>query len=165
MIRYLLPFPFRRSSFTFSNTFSNPEKTMDLVFTIHSHTRWLVAIAAVLAIVKLAITAMQGKEDGKGDRAFSSAFIGMLDLQGTIGLVVLIWRLAAGVTIARFTWEHFATMLIALSVAHIMKGRVDTKTAPAARARVMLLTFLGVAVLVYVGIARLPQGGAHMFMP
>lgn len=75
---------------------------MDIVFTLHSHTRWLVAIAAVVAIVKLAITAMQGKEYGKGDRIVTSAFVGMLDLQMAIGLVLLVWRLAAGVTISRF---------------------------------------------------------------
>lgn len=56
-------------------------------------------------------------------------------------------------------------MLIAISIAHIMSTRTQTKTAPNARARVMLLTFLGVAVLVYVGIMRLPQGGLHLFMP
>ena len=138
---------------------------MDFVFTLHSHTRWLVAIAAVLAIVKLAITAMQGKEYGKGDRILSSAFVGMLDLQMAIGLVLLVWRLAAGVTIGRFIWEHFATMLIAVSIAHIMSKRAATKTAPNARARVLLLAFLAVLILVYVGITRLPQGGLHMFMP
>lgn len=138
---------------------------MDFVLTLHSHTRWLVAIAAVLAIVKLAITAMQGKEYDKGDRILTSAFIGMLDLQVTIGLVLLVWRLAAGIEITRFVWEHFAIMLIALSIAHIMNTRARTKTAPNARARVMLITFLVVAVLVYVGITRLPQGGLHLFMP
>ncbi|MCC7438869.1 MAG: hypothetical protein IT211_10290 [Armatimonadetes bacterium] len=138
---------------------------MDFVFTLHSHTRWLVAIAAVVAIVKLAITAMQGKEYGKGDRIVTSAFVGMLDLQMAIGLVLLVWRLVAGMTISRFVWEHFATMLIAISIAHIMNTRAQTKTAPGTRARVMLLTFLGVAVLVYVGIMRLPQGGLQLFMP
>lgn len=138
---------------------------MDFVLTLHSHTRWLVAIAVLLAIVKLAITAMQGKEYDKGDRILTSAFIGMLDLQVTIGLVLLVWRLAAGVTITRFVWEHFATMLIALSIAHIMNTRARTKTAPNARARVMLVTFLVVAIVMYVGITRLPQGGSHLFMP
>lgn len=138
---------------------------MDFVLTLHSHTRWLVAIAVLLAIVKLAITAMQGKEYDKGDRILTSAFIGMLDLQVTIGLVLLVWRLAAGVTITRFVWEHFATMLIALSIAHIMNTRARTKTTPNARARVMLVTFLVVAIVIYVGISRLPQGGSHLFMP
>ena len=65
---------------------------MRILMIMHSHTRWLVLIAAVLVIIKFAWSWLRGDSFQKIDRILAAAFGGLLDLQATLGLIVLLWN-------------------------------------------------------------------------
>ena len=73
---------------------------MDFLFTLHSHTRWLILLVAVAAIDKLAIGWQRGSAFKGMDRGLAAGFSGLMDLQATLGLIFLIWTSIAGVPFA-----------------------------------------------------------------
>ncbi|HEU5090617.1 MAG TPA: hypothetical protein VFT99_24355 [Roseiflexaceae bacterium] len=128
---------------------------MGLLLMAHSLIRWLVVAVALLAAIVCAIAWMRKPETTR-DRAVMSAFLGVLDLQALLGLALLLWSGFAGTGFPMYRIEHGMTLLIAVAVAHLS---ARWKRAPSAiRARNNLLTIMGVCVLVFAGISRLPQG-------
>ncbi|MGD8277090.1 MAG: hypothetical protein PVH00_03640 [Gemmatimonadota bacterium] len=81
------------------------------VLALHSGIRYLVLAAAVCTIVLGAITRI--RPAGRGLRGVWKGFVGLLDLQVLVGVVVLVTRPFQ----ARFI-GHFTMMLLALAVAH-----------------------------------------------
>lgn len=133
------------------------EKThMDLLFIAHSHLRWLVLIAAALAVVKFAHGWLTKSEFKRIDRGLSAGFSGVMDLQAALGLVLIVWMGAAGMGFPLYRIEHGATMILAAVVAHLPARwkRADDDV----RFRNALFCVLGALLLVYLGVARLPGG-------
>lgn len=64
---------------------------MDILLVAHSHLRWLVLLAAVIATIKFAVGWLRGGAFKGMDRALAAAFSGTLDLQATLGLINLLW--------------------------------------------------------------------------
>jgi len=88
--------------------------------TVHGLWRWVVLVAALLAIAgsKIAPDSGSGEWGGRTGLFYSVA----LDLQVLIGLVL--WVLEAGWRLNPFfAYIHPVTMLLALSVAHAGRGR------------------------------------------
>jgi len=81
------------------------------VLWFHSGIRYLVLLAAVSTIVLGAVG--RARPAGKGLRGLWRGFVGLLDLQVLVGLVVLATRPFE----PRFI-GHFTMMLLALAVAH-----------------------------------------------
>ncbi len=132
---------------------------MNILFVTHSHLRWLVLLVAVAAVVKFAIGWLRGGEFKGMDRGLAAAASGMIDLQATLGLILMIWTGLAGVGFPMFRIEHATTMIIAAVVAHLparWKNAADK-----VRFRNTLFCILGALLLIYVGVMRLPGGWAR----
>lgn len=131
---------------------------MEIILVIHSHFRWLVLFAAVLAALKFA-AGWLGKSSFKSvDRALAAAFSGTVDLQALLGIIVLIWLgfSESGGGFPRHRVEHAFTMILAAVLAHLparWKKAEDT-----VRFRNTLFCILGVLLLIYLGVAGLPGG-------
>lgn len=129
---------------------------MDFLFTLHSHTRWLILLVAVAAIIKLAIGWLRGGAFKGMDRGLAAGFSGLMDLQATLGLIFLIWTSIAGVPFAPNRIEHLTTMLIAAAVAHL--PAMWKKSADNIRFRNTLFCIIGSLALVFMGVWRLRGG-------
>ena len=125
---------------------------MDTLIDIHSILRWIIVIVGVVALVRLAIGwAQKGKFTGM-DRGLTAAYSGLLDLQVTLGLIIIIWR-GFGFgwdLVTRQHWEHALTMIIAAVVAHL-PARWRKASNPL-RLRNTFLSILGSMVLIYLGV-------------
>jgi len=129
---------------------------MEFLLTLHSHTRWLILLVAVVAIVKLAIGWLRGSAFKGMDRGLTAGFSGLMDLQATIGLIFLIWTSVVGVPFTPNRIEHLTTMVIAAVVAHLP---ARWKNAPDnVRFRNTLFCIVGSLALVFVGVIRLRGG-------
>ena len=129
---------------------------MDFLFTLHSHTRWLILLVAVAAIIKLAIGWLRGGAFKGMDRGLAAGFSGLMDLQATLGLIFLIWTSIAGVPFAPNRIEHLTTMLIAAAVAHL--PAMWKKSADNIRFRNTLFCIIGSLALAFMGVCRLRGG-------
>jgi len=132
------------------------EKKMSFLLTLHSHTRWLVALAGLAAILKLGWGMYKGGAFGKLDRALAAAFSGLMDLQATLGLVFLLWSGFAGAGFPPARIEHATTMILAVVLGHLP---ARWKNAPSAtRFRNTLFCILGALAFIYLGVTRLRGG-------
>ncbi len=129
---------------------------MDILLVIHSHTRWLILLVAILAIVKFAIGWLRGSAFKGMDRGLAAGFSGLMDLQATIGLIFLIWTSVVGVPFTPNRMEHATTMIIAAVLGHLP---ARWKNSPdAIRFRNTLFCIVGALVLVFMGVVRLRGG-------
>jgi uncharacterized membrane protein YphA (DoxX/SURF4 family) len=129
---------------------------MDILLVIHSHTRWLILLVAILAIVKFAIGWLRGSAFKGMDRGLAAGFSGLMDLQATIGLIFLIWTSVVGVPFTPNRMEHATTMIIAAVLGHLP---ARWKNSPdAIRFRDTLFCIVGALVLVFMGVVRLRGG-------
>lgn len=129
---------------------------MDILLVVHSYLRWLIMLVAVIAAVKFAIGWLRGGAFKGMDRGLASGFSGLLDLQVTLGLILMVWMGLAGAGFPMFRVEHATTMIVAAVVAHLparWKNAAD-KT----RFRNTLFCILGALLLVYAGVMSLPGG-------
>ena len=129
---------------------------MGMLLMIHSLVRWLIVIAAVAAIVKLAWGWLQGGSFQKIDRILASAFSGLMYLQVTLGVIYLVWNGRAGVGFPAFRITHGLIMIAAAALGHL-PARWKT-AADSTRFRNTLFCILGALALVYLGVALLPEG-------
>lgn len=126
---------------------------MDIVRTIHGEMRWLVAIVAIVVIVKFAIGLIQKSEYARVDRILMSSLVGLIDLNFLLGLILLI---SLGFD-SRTRLEHAGTMFIAVLLAHSnaawRKSEDSTKLF-----RNNLILVIVVLVLVFAGVSLLIPG-------
>jgi len=129
---------------------------MAFLLMFHSILRWIILLVAVIAIVKFAIGWLRGGEFKGMDRGLMSGFSGLMDLQATLGLILLLWNGFAGAGFPIYRIEHGITMIVAASLAHLSARwkKADDQT----RFRNNLFLILGVLVLIFAGIASLPGG-------
>jgi len=127
---------------------------MNIIFSIHSHSRWLVAAILLLAIIKLGVTALRRGSFDRIDGSLTSAAIGMLDLQALVGII---YAIGMGAFDGQYRIEHMVTMVLAVIGGH-MTSRFRKHPGPV-RARRTCATLIVVALLVFVGVMRLPGNG------
>jgi hypothetical protein len=84
----------------------------DTIFAIHSGVRYLVLLAAVVAIVA-GLAALRGGRVTGGSRKASAAFTGLLDLQVLLGIATVLTRPFFGQLVG-----HIVMMVLAAVVAH-----------------------------------------------
>lgn len=127
---------------------------MQILLMIHSLVRWLIVIVAIVAAVKFALGWLRGGAFESMDRGLASGFSGLMDLQVTLGLILLIWSGIAGEGFPSFRIVHAFLMIIAAVVAHlhVIWKNADDKL----RFRNSLFIVLDVLILVFVGVAILP---------
>lgn len=125
----------------------------DLLFNAHSGARWVVVLVTILALVKLIIGLVQQPTYGAVTRRLMLAFSGIVTVQWVLGLILF---LALGAFDLGYRWEHAVTMTIAVAISHLHNR---WKNAPdALRYRNSLIIVVIVLMLVFIGVARLPQG-------
>ncbi len=128
-----------------------------ILLIIHSFTRWLVVLVGVIAIIKFLISWLKKSPFEKIDTRLVAAFSGFMDLQVTLGLILLLWNgLIDGAGFPRYRLEHTGVMIIAAALTH-MSARFK-KAEDTIRFRNTFLLYLGVFVLIFAGIASLPNG-------
>jgi uncharacterized membrane protein YphA (DoxX/SURF4 family) len=129
---------------------------MNILFMAHSGLRWLILLVAVIAIVKFAVGWLRGGTYKGMDRGLMSGFSGLMDLQATLGIILLLWSGFAGVGFPMFRILHGVIMIAAAGVAHMSarwKNSNDTT-----RFRNNLAIIFGSLILVLIGISILPEG-------
>jgi hypothetical protein len=141
-----------------------------LVLTLHSLTRWIAVVLAVMGLVRGATggSAPWSSADETPRKFFPHA----MTLQFVLGLVL--WFISPVVAAARanmgaamkdpslrfFTVEHATVMFIALTLTHIGAARTRRATDPAAKRRTMLIFFgIATALIMY----SIPWGSRPLF--
>ena len=128
---------------------------MGFVLMLHSILRWIIVVVGLIALIKFFVGWVRKSDFAKMDRGLSAGFSGLVDLQVTLGLVVFFWNgLVDGAGFPRFRIEHMIIMLVAAVVAHLpsFKKNAENKFA------VALIAVVGALILIYVGVATLPNG-------
>lgn len=125
---------------------------MDIVRTIHGEFRWLVAIVAVVVIVKFAWGLIQKAEYKSADRGLMSALVGLIDINFLMGLILLFNR-----GFDRQALEHAGTMFFAVLLAH-SNAAWRKSTDSAKKFRNNLILVIVVLVLVFVGVQAIRGG-------
>ena len=132
---------------------------MTILLSIHSHFRWVILIVALVVIIKFTLGWLRGGAFKGMDRGLASGFSGLVDLQSTLGLILLVWTGLAGAGFPMYRIEHAVTMIIAAFVGHLSSRwkNADDKT----RFRNSLFIVIDVLIIIFIGVARLPGGGTR----
>ena len=124
---------------------------VSLILMLHSINRWLIVVAAIVALVVYAMTWLNNSPMGQNRRPMM-IYTGLMDLQVLLGAIVLV-----GMAVyPRYQLEHATTNLIAVIVAHFLP-RLRAVT-PQAQARNNVLAVVVSMLIIIAGVAVLPQG-------
>ena len=127
---------------------------MTFILKPHGELRWLVALLAVIAVVKFGIGWVRRTEFKGVDRGLMAAFTGLLDLNLLFGLVLLF---GMGTGLIGYRIEHATTMLLAVVAAHL--SAIWRRSEDSARKfRNNLIVIIVASVLVLIGVFRLRGG-------
>jgi hypothetical protein len=133
----------------------------DLLLILHNLVRWLVLLGA-LWVLLVSWQGLRARAYGRGPAVAGRAFVGLMDLQLLLGLLLygmspLVrasfanFGLAIGASDTRFfLLEHSLAMIVAVALAHLGSIRVRQATGPVAKHRQALLWYglsLGVILL------------------
>ena len=129
---------------------------MTYLLAIHSFLRWIIVVVAAATLVRLFLAWQRRAEFGRVDRALTSTFSGLLDVQVLLGIVFLVWNGLAGAGFAAYRLGHGLTMLLAAVVAHVPMRWRNARSA--LRFRNSWLTVVGSLLLVILGVFILPGG-------
>jgi hypothetical protein len=128
------------------------------IFHAHSGLRYLVLIAAVVALVVLAMGAFGRKPFGKASRISLAAFTGLLDLQIVLGIAMVVMGCFSGALMG-----HLMMMILAAVAAHGLSVYARKK-ADARRAHTIALIGVALALALIAGgigaIGRSPVGSS-----
>lgn len=126
---------------------------MGTLMTIHGEIRWLVALAAIVVIVKFAIGWLGKREYQSVDRTLLMVFTILLDINVLLGLILLFF--GGGFNGPRL--EHATTMILAAIAAH-MTAMWRKSTDSTLKFRNQMLMVVLALVLVLFGVIRLRGG-------
>jgi hypothetical protein len=132
---------------------------MEFLVTLHDLWRWVVLLAAVVALVGALGGWLGALSPALAARRAGTFYTVALDVQVLLGLVLWIggaWWTRPGTF---FRFEHPTIMLLALVVAHGGAVLARRAKAPAAAARTVALATALSLVLVIVGIPGVVRGG------
>ena len=123
-----------------------------ILFHAHSGLRYLVLLAGLLAFGYTLIAALRSRPWDRTGRVLLSAFVGALDLQILLGVILIfVWRFYPAL------WGHLTMMVLAAAVAHV--AAVVNRRRPAER-RSQMTAALGAAgalILIIGGIAAIQR--------
>ncbi|MFO7892442.1 MAG: hypothetical protein R6U63_01805 [Longimicrobiales bacterium] len=86
----------------------------EILFHAHSGLRYLVLLAGLLSLSYSLTAALRGQAWGQPGRLFLSAFVGVMDLQVLIGLILVFIR-----AFYPALWGHLSMMIVAAVVGHV----------------------------------------------
>ena len=126
---------------------------MGTLMTIHGEVRWLVAILAVVVIIKFAIGWLGRRNYTSLDRSLLMAYTILLDINVLLGLILLFFN--GGINGPRL--EHAVTMLLAVIAGHMTAMWRRSTDSPTKFRNQLLLVALSL-LLVFFGVIRLRGG-------
>lgn len=127
---------------------------MDFVLTLHGLMRWLIALVAVIALVRFALGWLNKMPYASMDRGLMAGYTGLLDLNLLLGLILLI-GLGGGFPQERV--EHAVTMVLAVVVAHVSAAWRKSDDATKKFRNNLMVVAVSMA-LVVLGVIRLRGG-------
>ena len=132
---------------------------MYILLMAHVVLRWLILLIALVAIVKYLIGWLSNGQFKGMDRGLMSGFSGFMDLQVTLGIILLLWSGFSGAGFPVYRILHGVIMIIAAVVAHLSARwkNADDRT----RFQNNLFIVAGSLVLVVIGTAVLSMGQAN----
>jgi hypothetical protein len=92
---------------------------MSILLMAHSLLRWLILLLAVITMVKYLIGWFGNSQFKSMDRGLMSGFSGLMDLQVTLGIILLLWIGFAGGGFLMSHILHGVVMILAAVVAHL----------------------------------------------
>ena len=122
------------------------------MFEMHSGVRWIVVVLGVLIMIRSLYGWLAKGKSSRLDHQLSLGFSVAYSIQFLLGVIVLV---LIG-TYGRQQFEHLAIMLVAIGVAGML-GRWRRQPDPI-RFRNTFFTLVVFSILVYFGVAFLPQG-------
>jgi hypothetical protein len=121
---------------------------------IHSWLRWVVLLVGLLALARAFAGRSRGRPWNRADDLVIAIFIGVLDLQMLIGLIMYfvfspitktgiqdIGAAMANTGLRFWTVEHPFGMIVAIALAHIGRARIRKATDAVRRHRIALIFF------------------------
>lgn len=133
---------------------------MEILVSIHGLLRWVLAILAIVVLVKYAIGWLGKRPFTAADKQLGSAYAGAMTVQFVLGLVNIIGYIAMGRFSPGLHIEHAFYGLIALSLSHMtpmFKNQPDEK-----RFRNAFFLVLLSLVVVLFSVIRLRAGWSNM---
>lgn len=128
------------------DTFAN------ILFHAHSGLRYLVLLAGVLALGYSLVAMLRSRPWDRPGRILLASFVGLLDLQVLIGLVLVFVRIFYPAL-----WGHLVMMVLAAVVAHIAAGINKRRPLEARSHLVAVLGSAGALILIVGGIAAISR--------
>jgi hypothetical protein len=123
---------------------------------LHSWTRWIFLIVALVALVMFILGLIQKRAWDKRANTLLNIYSSVLGLQWLFGLILLVsWGSIIGFNQRHF-WEHLTVQTIAVIVANAHHGWRRRELPDAARWRNGLLAIVISLALIIVGIILLP---------
>ena len=132
---------------------------MDFLVVLHSTWRWVVLLAAVVALVGALGGWLGALPPSLAARRAATFYTVALDVQFLLGLVLWVgegWYARPG---GYFRFEHPTIMLLALVIAHAGQVLSRRAKAPTAAARTVTLAVALSLLLVIVGLPGVVRGG------
>jgi heme A synthase len=127
---------------------------MEIIQTIHGLWRWVLAIAAIVLIVKSVIGLAKGAEYTEADRKLAFYFAMAVTVQFLLGAANLIGKISIGAFSARLHMEHLVTGTVATALSH-MPPMFKRRSSRARFAGTLILAVLSILVaIVNVGLVR-----------
>lgn len=124
---------------------------MNFLLMAHVALGLLILVFALVAIVKYLIGWL-GKSQFKGmDRGLMSGFSGLMDLQATVGIILLLWAGLAGEGFPLSRILHGVIMIVAAIVVHLSARWKNTDDVT--RFRNNLFTIIAALIFVFIGIS------------
>ena len=124
----------------------------DTLFTLHSLLRYLVLLSALGAIITAAAGWRRPGLPPRLERVLASAFVGLLDLQVALGVILLTQRPFYSQLIG-----HIVMMVLAAAAAHVTSIRARRRPSEAAGSGVRLAGFVLALVLIIGGIMAIQR--------
>jgi predicted MFS family arabinose efflux permease len=128
----------------------------NFILQAHSGIRWLVVVATLVALVWLAYGLLRSRAYDKTTQRVMTVFSSLVGAQWLLGIILFVVLGGYSMDTFGYRYEHAGTMSLVLVAAHIhmmLKKRED-------RVRYIggLISIVAAIILVYAGVARLPQG-------
>lgn len=123
---------------------------MSVIRTIHGELRWIIAIVAVVIIVKFLIGWLGKRQYQPLDRTLLLVFSSLMDLNLVLGLILLFTMGLSGM--ARI--EHAVTMILAVVAAHLTALWRNTEDSGTKYRNQLLMVLLSM-IFVILGVIRI----------
>jgi len=136
---------------------------MSIVLFLHSLTRWLVILTAVVAIVAYVLVLLNVIKANAGVKRLMRIFTSVLSLQFVLGILVLLLSWSSSGNLVRYQMEHATIGFIAVAIGHA--SAMWRKRDPNVVVRNNLIDIVVVLIVIYVGVALLPGGWSAHLIP